>query len=214
MTKTFPILAALGIAASAATAERIDMFVFENADGANVAGLDLWVDVVDRGEHAEFVFYNDSTISSFVRSVYLEETDFSDDAIEDVEIADDQQDGVRFKNGGSPKNPAGAIKHFGGKWQGNLFAGKSRKSGSGKDGIDAGERLVIEFELDDIDFATLISGLTSDTPTFRIAQHVQGLPGGESVWTKNTPNGRIVPLPSAAMMSLAGLGMVATRRRR
>ena len=41
----------------------------------------------------------------------------------------------------------------------------------------------------------------------------QGLPGGSSVWGRNE-EGRIVPLPSAAGLSLAGLGLVSLRRRR
>ena len=215
MTKIILIIAALGVAASGANAERVDIFVFENADGADVSGLDLWVDVIDRGSHAEFVFHNDSTISSFVRSVYIEQTSFSESAMANARIGASQQDGVKFKNGGSPPNPAGSIKHFGGKWQGNLFAAKAEKPGSGKDGVDAGEQFVVEFEFDGMSFAELMAGFTSDQPEFRIAQHVQGLPGGSSVWTRNDDTPQfIAPLPSAATMSLVGVGLLAGRRRR
>lgn len=213
-TKKFVLIAALGVAPSVASADRIDLIVFENADGADVSGLDLWVDVIDRGTHADFVFHNDSTISSFVRSVYIEGTDFAEDALDNGRVGPSQQDGVSFVEGGSPPNPAGSIKHFGGDWRGNLFASKASQSGSGKDGIDAGEQLVLQFDYDQVSFATLISGLTSEQPGFRIAQHVQGLPGGYSVWTKNDTGERVVPLPSAAMMSLAGMGLIAGRRRR
>lgn len=213
-TKKFVLIAALGVAPSVASADRIDLVVFENADGADVSGLNLWVDVIDRGTHADFVFHNDSTIASFVRSVYIEGTDFAEDALDNGRVGPTQQDGVSFVEGGSPPNPAGSIKDFGGNWQGNLFASKADNSGSGKDGIDQGEQLVLQFDYDEMSFESLMSGLTSEQPGFRIAQHVQGLPGGSSVWTRNGTGERVVPLPSAAMMSLAGMGLVAGRRRR
>ncbi|MFG0241379.1 MAG: VPLPA-CTERM sorting domain-containing protein [Phycisphaerales bacterium JB054] len=214
-SKKYALIALLGAASSVASADRIDLVVFENADDADVSGLSLWVDVIDRGTHADFVFHNDSTISSFVRSVYIEGTSFADDALDNGRVGASQQDGVSFVEGGSPPNPAGSIKHFGGNWQGNLFSSKADKGGSGKDGIDEGEQLVLQFDYDQVTFAELMSSLTSDEPGFRIAQHVQGLPDGSSVWTKNdnTPE-NVVPLPSGAAMSLAGLGLIAGRRRR
>src|SRR5690606_14445946 len=39
--------------AEAAHAERIDLFVFENEDNADVSGLDLWVDVTQIGSQAQ-----------------------------------------------------------------------------------------------------------------------------------------------------------------
>lgn len=199
--------AVIGLASSVASADRVDLVVFENADGADVSGLDLWVDVIDRGTHADFVFHNDSTIASFVRSVYIEATSFSNDAFENGRIGATQQDGVVFVPDGSPPNPAGSISNFGGAWQGNLFSAKADKSGSGKDGIDQGEQLVIQFDYDQVTFASLMSSLNSDEPGFRIAQHVQGLPGGYSVWTTT------VPAPGS-VTAIALAGLLAARRRR
>jgi MYXO-CTERM domain-containing protein len=206
-------IALLGAVSAAATAERVDLFVFENADGADVSGLNLWADVVDKGSYAEMVFHNDSTIDCFVRSIYIENTDFSSDALDVMSIQNPQPLGVKFKNGGSPPQPAGSIKNFGGDWQGNLFAAKANKPGSGKDGIDSGEHLVFEFDYSNFTFQEIIDALTADVPAFRIAQHVQGLPGGFSVWTMNDPE-QAVPLPSAAGLSLAGIAALGLRRRR
>lgn len=214
MAKKSSFICVVGICAAVAQAERIDLFVFENAGNADVSGLDLWVDVVDRGSYAEFVFHNDSSVASFVRTIYIEETAFTDGRLTGGRIQNPQPSGVRFIEGSSPPNPAGAIQNFGGGWEGNLFATKAKKPGSGNDGIDAGEQLVLEFDLTGIDFATLLGGLQGDEPQFRIAQHVQGLADGLSVWTKNEPPASVIPLPSAAAMSLAGLMVVGARRRR
>lgn len=215
MVRSLGIAAIMLGAASAASAERIELFVFENADNADVSGLDLWVDVVDRGSYADFVFHNSSTVQSFVRSIYMESTAFSQTSLEDGRIGDAQPAGVRFEEGGSPPDPAGSISGFGGAWQGNFFRARAASPGNGKDGIDPGESLTLQFDYAGIDYQSLIGALTGSEPAFRIVQHVQGLPGGSSVWNRNGGDrNAVVPLPSAAGMALAAAALGGLRRRR
>jgi len=205
-------VAVAGTVAAPALADRIDLIVFENADGADVSALDLWVDVVGAGSAVDLVFHNDSGMQSFVRSVYIESTAFSVAAMIDGELLSPQPAGVKFKQGATPPNPAGSIAGFGGAWGGNLFSAKADKPGTNKDGIDPGESLTVRFDLADAGIGDVLDALRSDPLGFRIAAHVQGLPCGESVWAVNVP--RAVPIPTASAMGLVGLGVMALRRRR
>eukprot|EP01026_Neomeris_dumetosa_P073480 TRINITY_DN75662_c0_g1_i1.p1 TRINITY_DN75662_c0_g1~~TRINITY_DN75662_c0_g1_i1.p1 ORF type:complete len:137 (+),score=17.02 TRINITY_DN75662_c0_g1_i1:101-511(+) len=66
-------LVAVGIAASVASAQRFDMFVYENDDGADISGLDLYFEIFDQGSAIDFVFHNDSTDPAIVTALYFED---------------------------------------------------------------------------------------------------------------------------------------------
>lgn len=193
--------------AEAAHAERIDLFVFENEDNADVSGLDLWVDVTQIGSQAQFVFHNDSTIASSVTTIYFEQTSLTA-GLGSAAIIDES--GVSFSPGGTPNNPPGSLDNFGGDWGGALFrfgADNPRP----QNGIRPGDSLTIAIDLDSVSFLDLLFGLQSGA--WRIAQHVQALPDDASVWTTT-----VVPVPAAfwpAAMGLAGVaGLGYLRRRR
>jgi hypothetical protein len=83
---------AVGLAAAAAQADSIDLFVFENADNADVSGLDINVDIVDGGGgDVNFVFSNDSTTESFVSAIYVEMTNFSTGALANGAVVDESR---------------------------------------------------------------------------------------------------------------------------
>jgi hypothetical protein len=198
------LLAATGFA----SAGRIDLTVYENDDGADTTGLDLWVDVVDAGPFVDFVFHNESTISGFVTSVYFEDRSAADSLTAGSVF--DQSSGVRFSEGATPGSPAGSIDAFGGDWAGELFDADADNPGP-RWGIHVDETLTVRFELvGGASYSDVLADLQSANG-MRIAQHVQGL-GDSSVWTTNDVH--VNPLPSAAAMGIGGLGLVMGGRRR
>ncbi len=198
------ILCVVGATATLASAQRFDLFVYENADDADVSGLDLYFEVFDQGGAIDFVFHNDSTDPGFVSAVYFEDT-FS--GLTNGHVFDETV-GVDFEEGATPHKPAQPGVDFGGAWSGNIFDADA-ESPSPQNGINAGvdELLTIRFDLDGISFDDVVGALSADPRELRIAQHVQGFVNGQSVWTVN------VPAP-ATLIAFGGLAAIANRRRR
>jgi len=195
-------LCAIGMAASVATADQVNLFVFENDDGIDVSDLHINVDVVDAGGGTvEFVFSNDSTIDSFVSAIYIEATDFSTAAMANGAVVDES--GATFTPPATPPQPAGSISGFGGPWGGNLFSA-DKIPGNGT-GIDIGDYVTVGMDLiNGYTYADVIDAL-EEPIAFRFAAHVQGI-NGSSVWVTNGPIDEVVPLPPAAF---AGAGLLA-----
>lgn len=190
--------------AGMAQAIRVDLGVYENSNNASLSGIDLWVDVLDApGPAIDFVFHNDSTASSFITAVYFE-TGLA--GLSGGSIVD-QSAGVSFNMGATPPNPAQPGFLFGGSWAGNLLS-LDADSPSPTWGINEGglETLTVRLNASGTNASTVAAALQADPRGWRIAQHVQGLPGGFSVWS-------VTPAPSS--LALLGLGgMVLGRRRR
>jgi hypothetical protein len=205
--------AAVAACASAASAERVDLLIFENVTNTPTTGLDLWVDVTDGGTHVDFTFHNDSTVSSIITSIYVENTAFTSAAFSSAAIVA-QSAGVSFSAGATPPNPPGSISGWGGAWGGNVFSADNDPPAS--KGINPGEWLTIRFALAGYAFADVIDELSSDPVGFRIAEHIQSI-GQDSVsmWGVNGPiESSVVPLPPAAWSGLALLGLAGIARAR
>lgn len=192
----------VGSFASVATAARVDLEVYENQSGADVSGLDLWVDVLAAGADVDFVFHNDSSISSIITQIYFE--DGLDALIANGSIFNESA-GVDFKIGATPSDPPGG-NTIG--WMGTYFSVGRENPVS--NGINPGETLTLRFDL--------VGGATVDaivaalgTTGTRIAEHIQSLPTGASVAAVT------VPVPVAVgpgLVLLAGLGLYRYRRSR
>ncbi|WP_254173978.1 PEP-CTERM sorting domain-containing protein [Planktothrix pseudagardhii] len=95
----------------------------------------------------------------------------------------------------------------------NIFGFSTTASGSGNNGIDAGEKLGLLFEGN---FASVIESLTNKE--FQIGMHVQGLDGGGSdAFVSGDPKPPVKDVPEPATLVGLGLafgGMLASRRRK
>ncbi|MCL4742791.1 MAG: PEP-CTERM sorting domain-containing protein [Phycisphaerales bacterium] len=196
----------VGLCAGSALADRIDLFVYENADNADIGGLDLWADLVDGGTFIDITFYNDSTAPAVVTSVYFEAfAGLTGGSIVFESV------GVNFSDGATPGNPAQPGFSYGGSWGGNLYSAGA-ESPRPVNGINEGgtESLTIRFDyVGGTTFGDVKAALTSGGPDWRIAQHVQGVGDNAefSVWSIT------VPAPgSLALVGLAGLAGIRRRR--
>jgi MYXO-CTERM domain-containing protein len=192
---------ALATCASAASANRVDLSMFET-NGVDELSVDLWVDVIDAGSQVDMVFHNDSTDGA-IANIYIESTAVSTLLLANGSIAGSTGT-VDFDTSTSPATPPGSITNYGGSWGGNLFA-VGAESPAPTNGINPGETLTISFDLLG-SFGDVLAGLNNPDGGFRIAQH--GISFGQnSVWTTT------VPAPGA-MAILAFGGVFAGRRRR
>jgi hypothetical protein len=186
-----------------AAADVISFEVFENGSGIPLAGLSAAAEVTGAGTTVTMQFRNGSTAPSVVTSIYIEGTAAAMTLLSGPEIVTPQMAGVNFVAGATPPNPPGSVAAWGGGWQGNLFS--LRASGPAmQNGLSPGESVSVRFQLngsvDDMVRAITGGGM-------RLAQHVQGVGGGQSVWAVTVPG------PGGAGV-LAGLCVFGARRRR
>jgi len=196
----------LGGLASVASAARVDLDVFENSGGANVSGLDVWVDVLAAGSDVDFVFHNDSSISSIITQIYFESGLSSLIANGTIQA---ESSGVDFKVGATPALPPGGM-NIGFTLTLASF-GRENPVSKGINNV-ATETLTVRFDLlgsttvDDVVAALGQAGT-------RIAEHIQSLPEGKSVTAATVPP-TVVPVPAALGPGLALLAAIAVYRLR
>ena len=209
MQKTIALGLIAGLAVStAAYADRIDTFVFENANGVDTSGLDIWIDAIDGGTYIDLVFHNDSQQDSTVTTLYIEATRFTSQGFENLMILTPQPDGVLYGTPGTPPNPPGSIESYPLPWRGTHFSA-SAEPPPANNGIDPGESLTIRADYNGINFDDVIENLTSPDG-FRFVLHIQGVgpDRDSSVWSVNEP------IPEPAAVAVIAMAALAPRRRR
>lgn len=201
MRVCLPVLIA-AVAGTAVHAQVFPFVVFENADGVNVAGLDLSLTLIDSGSHVDFMISNNSTIGGVVTGI----------AVEDPGISPTLSGMTILPVGVGPDwsisglAVPGSIAGFSGPWNGTLGAVRADPPPVGN-GIATGEFLTLRFSLGSSSFDDVVDAVSAQS--LRLVMHIQAL--GEnnqfSVW------GTTVPSPATAALLLGGL-VVASRRRR
>lgn len=211
-------LAALGGLAAAANAGPIYNFNRITANASTDVASQLTVEVNDAGTAmgfhlVDFIVRNTGPLASSITDVY-----FDDGTLLGIVQIVDSGGGVSFSQGASPGNlPGGNAVDF------QATAGFMADSDPPvqPNGVNPGEWLRIRFALqlgvdyqDTLDAIQLGLEQGGVTGSLRFGLHVQGLAGGESDSFVNGTPVSVIPLPTAGAMGLAGLALVAGRRRR
>ena len=165
------------------------------------------------GGQIDFVFRNSGPLASSICDVY-----FDDGSLLGIADVINGGPGVSFSQGASPGDLSG-----GNAVDFNTTAGFNADSNQPVQpmGVNPGEMLTIRFDLiNGQNFADTIAAIDLALANpgvdvvggLRFGAHVQGLPDGES--DSFVSGGLVIPLPTAGAMGLAGLALVAGRRRR
>jgi|GEM_PF-2684693 len=191
-----------------AQAQTSNFVIFENADGVDVSGLNIGLEVVDLGTQVEFLISNNSEIEARVTSIYFEATEFSQENLSNPMIQN--YSGVNYTaDRVSPRGPAGSIKHTeGGDWRGTYFGLAPTTPQPNLSAMSPGEMVSVIFDLEnDLTASDVFSALNDPVEGFRITMHIQSVGAeGASVWGVN---------PTPGTVALFGMGgLVASRRRR
>jgi hypothetical protein len=214
------VIALVALAGLAAAAEAGPIYGFSRitANASTDVASQLTVEVNDAGtsmgyQLVDFIFRNEGPSASSITGVY-----FADGTLLGIVQIVDSGSGVSFSQGASPANlPGGNAIGF------VTTAGFAADSDPPvqPNGVNPGEWLRIRFALqagkdyqDTLDALQLGLDQGGVTGALRIGLHVQGIVGGQSDSFVNGTPISVVPLPTAGAMALAGLGIVARRRRR
>ena len=193
-------IAALTTLAGIAQAQSANFVVFENADGVDVSGLNIGLEVIDLGTQIEFLISNNSEIEARVTSIYFEDTEFSSENLSNPLIQNN--DGVNYTSDRvAPRGPAGSIKHTeGGDWRGTLFGLAPTTPQPNLTSMSPGEMVSVIFDLDDgISASDVFSALNDPVEGFRVTMHIQSVgPYGSSVWAVNPTPGTVALFLTAA----------------
>lgn len=212
------LVALCGLAVTSAEAGPIFGFNRITANAGTDVASQLTVEVNDAGTSlgfhlVDFIFRNNGPLASSITDVY-----FDDGTLLGIVQIVDSGGGVSFSQGASPDNlPGGNAVGF------DTTAGFSADSDPPvqPNGVNPGEWLRIRFALQwGVDYQDTLDAIQLGLEqggvhgSLRFGLHVQGLAGGESDSFINGTPISAVPLPTAGAMGLAGLALVAGRRRR
>lgn len=202
---------ALTAAVPAAWASQTFYFsIYENADGADLTGLSLWVKVTDQTSYADLEFGNSSVNpndEAVVTKIMFEKTAFSSmylGAFGGI-VGGEEAPGVDFSVGGFTGIGGDLWNHNTDTlWQVDADPPPVQK------GIDPGEYLPLRVQYaNGGTYNDLVAALGDGS--FRIVMHIQAVGSdSDSVWGVT----HVIPLPSAAGLGLAGLLLVGAHRRR